>query len=166
MRRSPLDVQQEAQTEPGAALSGRLRVYQEMLVINTSERFQLVNLTGRIKELIQRSGIRVGFVNLMILHTTVSLFINEWQDALLHDIRCILERFVGQEEYWRHNDPAWSDCDRKNADSHLRALFLSHSVSLQIQKAALVLGKFQSIILAELDGPRERGMSVQVIGIA
>ena len=166
MSLSPLEVQQESQTEPAGAVSGGLRIYQETIVINTAERLQLVNITGRIKELIQRSGVRAGCVNLTTLHTTASLFINEWQDALLHDIRCFLERFVRQEEYWRHNDPAWSDCDRKNADSHLRALLLGHSLSLQIQKAALVLGKFQSIILAELDGPQERGMSVQVIGVA
>ena len=166
MSLSPLDGQQDPQIEPSGVLSEGLRIYQETIVINTLERFQLVSIAGRIKELIQQSGVRVGFVNLTTLHTTASLFVNEWQDALLHDIRCFLEGFVGQQEHWRHNDPAWSDCDRKNADSHLRGLLLGHSLSLQIQKAVLALGKFQSIILAELDGPRERGMTVQVIGVA
>lgn len=163
---SSASVQRDQETDPSKALTGELRIYQETLVVRTSERLELVNVTNRIRELIQRSGIRVGFVHLTTLHTTVSLFINEWQDALLHDVRSFLEQLIGRDQSWRHNDPAWSDCDRKNADSHLRALLLGHSLSLQIQKAALVLGRFQSIILAELDGPQERGMSVQVIGVA
>ncbi len=159
-------VQQEPECESAEALSGPLRVYQETIFFKTAQRLELLNITNRVKELVQRSGIRAGFVNLSALHTTVSLFINEWQDALLHDIRRALEQFVRRDDYWHHNDPAWSDCDRQNADSHLRALLLGHSLSLQVQKAAPVLGTFQSIILAELDGPRERGMSVQVIGVA
>lgn len=166
MSASSIGVEQEQETISEESVAGPLRIYQETIVVNTSERLELVNITNRIKELIKRSGVRSGFVNLTTLHTTVSLFINEWQDALLYDVRGFLEQLVGRDAYWRHNDPNWSDCERKNADSHVRALLLGHSLSLQIQKAALVLGTFQSIILAELDGPRERGMSIQVIGVA
>lgn len=142
----------------------KLKIYQETIYLDTSERFEFLNLTNRIRDLIDRSGVRAGFVNLNTLHTTVCLFINEWQDALLQDMKSILQDLVGGDG-WRHNDPACSDCERKNAASHLRALLLGHSLSLQVHKAALVLGKWQSIILAELDGPQRRGMSVQVIGV-
>lgn len=161
-----IGVQPVQDDEPGEVVAGDLRIYQETIVVNTTHRFEFLNITNRIKELIQRSGIRFGVVNLSTLHTTVCLFINEWQDALLNDFRTILEELVGGDQAWKHNDPACSDCDRKNAASHLRALLLGHCLSLQVQKAALVLGTWQSIILAELDGPQERGMSVQVIGVA
>ncbi len=145
---------------------GDLRIYQHTLKFQTSDRLELVNITGRINELVEKSGIRRGFVNVSTLHTTVCLFINEWQDALLHDIRQVLEQLIGRDGAWRHNDPQYSDCDRKNADSHLRAMLLGHTLSLQVERAELVLGQWQSIIMAELDGPRERDMSIQVIGIA
>ena len=131
----------------------------------TNEKFELINATDRINEIVRKSGVRNGTVHLQSLHTTACLFINEWQDALLHDIRTLLEQFVGRNTSWRHDDQAYSDCERKNAVSHLRGLFLGQSVSLQVRNAKVLLGTWQSIILAELDGPRNRSISVQVMGI-
>jgi len=109
--------------------------------------------------------VKNGIVHLQSLHTTTALFINEWQDALLEDFRAVLEQLVGREGKWRHDDPAYSDCERKNAVSHLRGFILGPSVSLQVRNAKVLLGTWQSIILAELDGPRNRSVSVQVMGV-
>ena len=65
-----------------------------------------------------------------------------------------------------HNDPAHSDCDRMNADSHLRAMLLGHSLTLPISGGEVVLGQWQRILLAELDGPRPRTIRVQIMGAA
>ena len=53
----------------------------------TTDRMQLINITDRINEIVRKSGIRDGMVHLQSLHTTTAVFINEWQDALLHDVR-------------------------------------------------------------------------------
>src|SRR5690242_15320297 len=86
----------------------------------TSDRTQLINITDRINEIVRKSGIRDGMVHLQSLHTTTAVFLNEWQDALLHDVKTFLEDVVARDTDWRHNDPRHSDCERKNADSHLR----------------------------------------------
>lgn len=99
------------------------------------------------------------------LHTTTAVFINEWQDALLHDVRAFLDDVVHREDYYRHNDPNYSDCERKNADSHLRGMVMGQSLCLQVRNSAVLLGTWQSIILAEFDGPRSRSMSIQVSGV-
>jgi thiamine phosphate synthase YjbQ (UPF0047 family) len=65
---------------------------------------------------------------------------------------------------YRHNCPELSDCDRKNAASHLRGLLLNHSVLVPIVDGRPVLGQFQSVLLAELDGPRLRSLHVQLLG--
>lgn len=65
-----------------------------------------------------------------------------------------------------HNDPDHSDCDRMNADSHLRAMLLGHSLTLQISGGELVLGQWQRILAAELDGPRARTLRIQAFGVA
>ena len=70
---------------------------------------------------------------------------------------------VARDEAWVHNDPDHSDCDRMNADSHLRALLLGHSLTLQISGGEVVLGQWQRILMAELDGPRARTIRMQVI---
>jgi secondary thiamine-phosphate synthase enzyme len=65
-----------------------------------------------------------------------------------------------------HNDPAHSDCDRLNADAHLRAMLLGHSLTLQISGGEIVLGQWQRVLVAELDGPRSRTLRVQMMGTA
>jgi len=96
---------------------------------------------------------------------TCAIFINEWQDALVHDVKSYLSNLISKNDYYRHNDPAWSDCDRHNADSHLRSLLLGMNLTLQIAGGDVVLGEWQSVIMAELDGPRERTIRIQAMGI-
>jgi secondary thiamine-phosphate synthase enzyme len=131
----------------------------------TGDRMQLINMTDRINEIVRKSGIRDGIVHLQSLHTTTAVFINEWQDALLHDVRTFLDQIVSRDSGWRHNNPEYSDCERKNADSHLRGMVMGQCLCLQVRNSAVLLGTWQSIILAEFDGPRSRSMSVQVSGI-
>ena len=131
----------------------------------TNERMQLINVTDRINEIVRKSGIREGVVHLQSLHTTTAVFLNEWQDALLHYVRKFLDDLINRENPWRHNNPQYSDCERKNADSHLRGMIMGQSLCLQVRNSAVLLGTWQSIIFAEFDGPRSRSMSVQVSGV-
>jgi secondary thiamine-phosphate synthase enzyme len=136
-----------------------------VLDLTTRHRFELINLTPRVEELVGKTGIRAGVALLQSLHSTAALFVNEWQEALLEDFRTLLEQAVRTDAPWRHNDPRYSDCDRGNAASHLRALLLGSSTMLTVRRGQLVRGTWQSIILAELDGPRTRSVSLQILGI-
>ena len=75
-------------------------------------------------------------------------------------------RAWAEDDRWRHNDPEHSDCDRANADSHLRALLLGHAVTLPLSGGEIVLGQWQRILMGELDGPRSRSLRLQVMGVA
>ena len=144
--------------------SNGFRLKAETLTVPTRERLELINITEQLAAQVRSSGVREGFALVTSLHTTLALFINEYQAALLEDIRTFLEESVVRERYYKHNDPAHSDCDRSNADAHLRALLLGHHLVLPIRNGELLLGAFQSVILAELDGPRERALQVQILG--
>jgi secondary thiamine-phosphate synthase enzyme len=135
-----------------------------LLHCETRRKFEFVDLTGLVEERVRESGICEGIAVVQSLHSTAAVFLNEWQDALLEDFRTLLEQSVPPDAPWRHNDPRYSDCDRGNASSHLRALLLGASVVLSVCAGKLVRGQWQSIILAELDGPRSRSISVQVFG--
>ena len=141
------------------------KIFNRVLDWITSDRTQLINITDRINEIVHKSGVRDGIVHLQSLHTTTAVFLNEWQDALLHDVKRFLEDIVAREMDWRHNDPLHSDCERKNADSHMRGMMMGQTLCLQVRNSCVLLGTWQSIILAEFDGPRSRSMSVQVSGI-
>jgi secondary thiamine-phosphate synthase enzyme len=147
------------------AAPGGFKIFNRIVDWITSDRMQLINATDRINEIVRKSGIRDGMVHLQSLHTTTAVFINEWQDALLHDVRGFLEDLVTREQPWRHNDPNFSDCERQNADSHLRGMVMGQTLSLQVRNSVVLLGTWQSIILAEFDGPRSRSVSIQVSGI-
>lgn len=148
------------------ATSGNLVVHGENFVIDTDERLELVDLTDRVMEYVRTFNIREGMITLWSMHTTCSVFINEFQKALLTDIRRFLEEMVARDSYYQHNDPDHSDCDRMNADSHLRAMLLGHSLTLQISGGEVVLGQWQRILMAELDGPRSRTLRAQVWGVS
>jgi len=148
------------------ATSGGLTIHGETIVVQTDQRMELVDLTLQVMELVRRFNIREGLVSLWSMHTTCSLFINEFQTALLSDIRRFLEQTVARDAEWMHNDPNHSDCDRMNADSHLRALLLGHNLTLQVSGGEVVLGQWQRILMAELDGPRARSLRIQIFGIS
>lgn len=160
-RETPID-----NVEVSTASVGGLTIYSETFVVQTNERIEVADLTDRIMALVRRFRVREGLVSLWSLHTTCAIFINEFQVALLSDIKRFLEQMVARDAEWLHNDPAHSDCDRMNADSHLRALLLGHSLTLQVSGGEVVLGQWQRILMAELDGPRARSLRVQVWGIA
>jgi secondary thiamine-phosphate synthase enzyme len=141
------------------------KMFNRVLDWITNDRMQLINITDRINEIVRKSGVRDGIVHLQSLHTTTAVFLNEWQDALLHDVKRFLDDVVAREGDWRHNDPEHSDCERKNADSHLRGMLMGQTLSLQVRNSTVLLGTWQSIILAEFDGPRSRSMSVLVSGV-
>ncbi len=147
------------------SVSGSFRVYGETFTVETEERIHLVDLTDRVMGLVRKLRVKEGIVNLFSMHTTCTVFINEFQTALLTDIKKFLEGVVARDAEWLHNDPEHSDCDRMNADSHLRAMILGHSLTLQVSGGEVVLGQWQRILMAELDGPRSRTLRLSVMGV-
>ena len=132
--------------------------------LETEGKQQMLNLTPVLGDAVAESGIRNGIAGIYCQHTTAAVFISEFQAALIDDVAVFLGRVVDGDLFYKHNSPEFSDCDRQNAASHLRSLLLSHSVLVPVADGKPVLGQFQSVILAELDGPRLRTLEVQVLG--
>jgi secondary thiamine-phosphate synthase enzyme len=155
----------ESDTPAEAPQPGSFRIVNRIVDWITNDRTQLLNITERVNEIVRRSGVTNGIVHLQSLHTTTAIFLNEWQDALLEDVKGFFETAVEGSRYYKHNDPNFSDCERSNADSHLRGMMMGQTLSLQVRNASVLLGTWQSIILAEFDGPRSRSVAVQVSGV-
>ena len=149
-----------------SAANGALVVRGDTLTVQTHERIELTDVTDRVVAIVREAEVRDGIVSLWSMHTTFAVFMNESQKALHADIKRLLETMVDRDADWMHNDPDHSDCDRLNADAHLRAMLLGHSLTLQVSGGQLVLGQWQRVLVAELDGPRSRSLRLQVMGIA
>ena len=164
-KRSVVTVRETPVPKTTSASAGGTIVVAETIEVDTTERTAIVDLTDTVMSFVRRSGVREGVLSLWSMHTTCSVFINESQQALEADIKAFLETTVARGNYYRHNDPRHSDCDRQNADSHLRAMVLGHSVTMQISGGELVVGQWQRILCGEMDGPRTRTVRAQVIGL-
>jgi secondary thiamine-phosphate synthase enzyme len=146
-------------------VTGAYRVASTVARVQTENREELYNLTQMVREFVRSSGVKAGSVIVSSMHTTCAILVNEWQDALVQDVKAYLQGLTNGDNYYRHNDPEWSDCDRHNAESHLRSLLLGTTLTFQVANGELVLGEWQSIIMAELDGPRERLLRLQAMGV-
>ena len=131
--------------------------------IDTTKRVEIRDLTAQVQEVVAAAGVGAGLLTVSTMHTTTAVFVNEPQSALLDDMEQLLERLAPRGEEWKHNDPRYSDCDRHNADAHLRAMLLGNSVTLQIADGTLTMGQWQRILMAELDGPRKRTLVLQIL---
>ncbi len=142
-----------------------LKVVRKTFTLLSEKRTELHDITKQIRDIVLSADVKEGVLLVNSLHTTVALFVNEFQAALVEDLKGLLERLVKERDGYRHDDPRYSDCERGNAHAHLRAALLGRSVAVGISGGDLSLGRFQSIICAELDGPRQRNIDLQIMGI-
>ena len=138
-----------------------------IIELHTNTGIALHDITPDIRNLVSRSGIVDGFVTVTSQHTTTALAINENEERLLTDVKNFLQRLIPPGDHYLHNDIALRDCppdEPENAHSHLAAMLLGSSEVIHLQQGNLVLGQWQSVMLYELDGPRQRQVAVQVYG--
>jgi len=147
-----------------------LRACRDLVRIRTGKRVQFVDLTELVAERVRRAGVDEGLVAVQSRHTTASIVVNENEPRLLEDIRDRLERWAPRRARWRHNDLAARAApiphdEQPNGHAHAQALLLGTSVCLTVAAGKIDLGTWQRIFLVELDGPRPRAVSVQVLGV-
>lgn len=141
-----------------------MKVFNASFTLTSEEGTEVSDITKLIRDIVQNAPITAGIALINTLHTTCALFVNEFQAALVDDIKGLMERLVPERGGYRHDDPRYSDCERGNAHSHLRAALLGRSIAVGVNNGELTLGRFQSIIFAEFDGPRKREIHVQLLG--
>jgi len=143
-------------------------VFFERIRYQTSGHLEFVDITDAVDEVVKRSGVQFGMVNIQSKHTTCAVLINENEPLLLEDFKRLLERLVPADEEYGHNDFSirtvnMNPFEDKNGHSHCRALFLPTSQMVNIIDSNIDLGTWQRIFLVELDKPKDRTISVVVL---
>jgi secondary thiamine-phosphate synthase enzyme len=145
-------------------------IYRHAKIRITTERpTQFIDVTDRLEALVAEAGIRFGFVNVQTLHTTTAIVINELEPLLLSDFASLLENAAPRDAGYRHDDVTARTVnvtpdERINGHAHCRALLLGPSACLNVVDGQLLLGRWQRVFMAELDGPRTREISVLILG--
>lgn len=135
--------------------------------LDTGRGIALHELLTEIRNAVTNSCIRNGFVTVTSQHTTTAITINEHEARLVEDVKAFLARLIPPGDSYLHNDIHLRDCppdEPENAHSHLAAMLLGSSDVIALTDGELVLGQYQSVMLVELDGPRRRRVSVQILG--
>lgn len=137
--------------------------------VTTRHPTEFVDLTDRLERLVADAGVRVGILNVQTLHTTTAVVVNEHEPLPLTDFQALLEAAAPGDGRYRHDDTTArtvnvTDAERPNGHAHCRALLLPSSACLNVTRGRLLLGQWQRVFFVELDGPRERDLSVLIVG--
>jgi secondary thiamine-phosphate synthase enzyme len=135
-------------------------VHTDYLWFNTKQRQEFIRITDDVAAIVKASGVREGMVLVSAMHITAGVYVNDWEDGLIHDFQEWLEKLApGGLDYQHHRT------GEDNADAHLKRTIMGHQVMLPITKGALDLGPWEQVFYAEFDGRRRKRVVVKVIGI-
>jgi len=133
-----------------------LKVFNETLSFSTKEAVEFVDLTGKVEEIVAKSGVENGLVHVFAPHATGILILTEFEPALVEDIKTFLELLVSSRGRFRHPS---------NAYAHLRSVLLPPDKTIPIIDGHVAFGTWQSLVFVETDVyPRQRKVIVQVLG--
>jgi secondary thiamine-phosphate synthase enzyme len=138
-----------------------LKSFTEHLWLEVPNRRGFINITSKIEELVQRSGVTEGLCLVNAMHITASVFINDDELGLHDDYDTWLERLAPHDPTgaYRHNRTG-----EDNADAHLKRQIMGREVVVAITEAKLDFGPWEQIFYGEFDGGRRKRVLVKIIG--
>lgn len=129
----------------------------QAIYVQSTQREELIDMTGKVKDLIRDNGWQNGVLVLYCTHTTAGITINEAADpSVARDILVFLGRMVPRQGDYKHMEG--------NSDAHIKSSLIGCSEQVIVDKGEMVLGTWQGIFFTDFDGPRSRRVMVQWIG--
>ena len=136
-----------------------MTTHTEYLVFNTRQQRELINITARLAEIVQRAAIREGMCLVSAMHITAAIWVNDEEDGLKQDFQQWLDALAPAKPDYLHHRTG-----EDNADAHLKRTLVHHQVILPITEGRLDLGPWEQIFYAEFDGRRKKRVVVKIIG--
>lgn len=129
------------------------------LFFTTKKRQEFIRITDDVAKVVAESGVKEGMVLVSAMHITAGVYVNDWEDGLIHDFQEWLEKLAPAGLPYRHHQTG-----EDNADAHLKRTIMGHQVIVPITKGALDLGPWEQIFYAEFDGQRKKRVVIKVMG--
>ena len=138
-----------------------MKSFRKELLFEIPKRFQFVNITDDVEAALKESKIQEGLCLVNSMHISSSVFINDDERGLHHDMEAFLEKLVPHAPIaqYRHNDTG-----EDNADAHLKRQLYGREVVVAITKGELDFGPWEQIFYGEFDGNRKKRVLVKIIG--
>ena len=131
----------------------------EYLWFSTTQRQEFIRITDEVAAIVKKSGVKEGMVLVSAMHITAAVYVNDWEDGLIHDFQEWLEKLAPSGRNYRHHQTG-----EDNADAHLKRTLMGHQVLLPITDGELDLGPWEQLFYAEFDGQRKKRVVVKVMG--
>ena len=137
-----------------------MKTYRSELLFNLPTRRGLVNITRHVEEALRESGIQEGLALINPMHITSSVFINDDEHGLHHDLEVWLEKLAPEKPYdqYRHNG-----CE-DNADAHIKRTVMGREAVVAITNGRLDFGTWEQLFYYEFDGRRDKRVLIKIIG--
>ena len=130
----------------------------ETFSIETQQPEESIDITDRVKSIVKSAGVSHGLCQIMVLHSTAAVVVNEVADPNIgRDVIRALSDAVPTKNDWLH------DRIDDNAHAHVKASVLGPSELVPVRDGELLLGTWQGIWLFEFDGPRTRKVAVHFV---
>ncbi len=136
-----------------------MATFTDYLWFTTARRQEFVRITDEVRAIVQKSGITDGMVLVSAMHITAAVYVNDWEDGLIHDFQVWLEKLAPAGLPYRHHQTG-----EDNADAHLKRTLMGHQVIVPITSGDLDLGPWEQVFYAEFDGQRRKRVVVKVMG--
>lgn len=137
-----------------------MKTYRKELWFNIDKRRELVNITHKVEQCVEESGIKEGLVLVNSMHISSSVFINDDESGLHHDFEVWLEKLAPEKPYDQYRHNGFED----NADAHLKRTIMGREVVVAITNGKLDFGPWEQIFYGEFDGKRNKRVLVKIIG--
>ena len=136
-----------------------MATFTDYLWFTTARRQEFVRITDQVRSIVEKSGIRDGMVLVSAMHITAAVYVNDWEDGLIHDFQVWLEKLAPAGLPYRHHQTG-----EDNADAHLKRTLMGHQVIVPVTSGDLDLGPWEQVFYAEFDGQRKKRVVVKVMG--
>jgi secondary thiamine-phosphate synthase enzyme len=138
-----------------------IRIITQEISVSTEGFTDIINITPFVKEILEKSKIADGTINVSVPGSTASVTTIEYEPGLVQDLKSACERLVPSKAVYAH-DQTWHD---GNGFSHVRAALFGSSESFSVKDGEVLLGTWQQIVLIDFDNtPRKRRVVIQLIG--
>ena len=129
-------------------------IVNEAITVETSKQREVLDLTVKINDLLKKTGIDKGMLNLWVAHTTAALTVNENDKGLWNDLLGVFTQLAPVKGDYRH---------KPNAQAHILSSIVKPGVTIPVNDGEMDLGTWQRPLLLELDGPRERTIKITLM---
>ena len=122
---------------------------------------EIINITSGVEKIIKEFDLEMGLVNLSVLHTSASLFVQEnASNDVLRDISDFINDLVPESSNYRHDMEGPDDMP-----AHIKSLLTNSNLTFSVKNNNILLGRWQGIFLYEhRAAKRTREVVVHLIG--